>query len=693
MKRWMAMALAGWWAAGAGAADETIASWLAAYPAKLDAIQTVREKAEFRMDMAIGGVKNQSTVAMEFIYRRPDGLAAKGMYYDLYCLGTNATTYQAMNKEYRRREVGGVSEWVDELQMKRLMLQADKRALLQTDEAGRAAALEDFFMSEDARRLPDEVLDGRKCAVFADQMDTPWGAARSWSKIWLDAETGLLRRFESIPTPEWADAAEDAAGETGAFRALQDVKITYAVTEQRVNEPIADEAFTFVPPEGATEDVATPEEIEAEEIAAEEQVIQKAAGLDRFELSGQAAPDFELRLLDGGTFKMSEQKGKIVVIDFWATWCGPAARGLPEMRKLAEAYAGNPDVAVVGFSTDDAKDLEQIKTMAARGQSGFAIGIGPAEAKKAYKITSIPCVVIVGKDGAVQGRRIGFSLKLAKDLRRAIDALLAGEALESATPYTAEELNNIEAGLTPRGGKMPESSSFRNPTQMNGRAFKLRWSREVQSGEAPRTPHLDLERISTAIPPRTFLRLDGATAVLVDAGTGEVAKRVELPAEMCATNEQGEIPEFVYLRTPSGDSIVGYRETYTVTRTGTRMSFRNRKVELFGKRLPDGEPWRKSQRESDSIRGLFVVPVSAEEDLLVGTTWNEMKVLSPTGDVELAQKLDYQAQATFALDADGKPVLYLLGKKIEMYDVVWPPANEPRTGTPPEPHADMPGGE
>ena len=87
------------------------------------------------------------------------------------------------------------------------------------------------------------------------------------------------------------------------------------------------------------------------------------------------------------------------------------------------------------------------------------------------------------------------------------------------------------------------------------------------------------------------------------------------------------------------------------------------------------------------------VPVSAEEDLLVGTTWNEMKFLSPTGDVELAQKLDYQAQATFALDADGKPVLYLLGKKIEMYDVVWPPANEPRTGTPPEPHADMPGGE
>ena len=131
------------------------------------------------------------------------------------------------------------------------------------------------------------------------------------------------------------------------------------------------------------------------------------------------------------------------------------------------------------------------------------------------------------------------------------------------------------------------------------------------------------------------------------------------------------------------------------------MSFRNRKVELFGKRLPDGEPWRKTQRENDSIRGLFVVPVSAGEDLLVGTTWNEMKFLSATGDVELVQKLDYRAQATFALDADGKPVLYLLGKKIEMYDVVWPPAkpaaapaaNEPQVKTPPEPHAEIPGGE
>ena len=691
MRKWAALALAGCFWAGTGAADEALDAWRAAYPAKLDALQTVREKAEFRMEMAIGGMKSVQVMESEFLFRRPDALVAKGPFAELYVLGTNATTYQKMMQNEYRRETAdeGLAAYLEDFRGEMLMLQADKKLLLQADADGREEILDELLGEAGARRLPDEELEGRTCEVLVARMDSMFKT--SWVKIWVDAETGLLRRIESAPAPEGAPAEETEEDEPEVARALRDVKIVYAVLEQRVNEPIPDEAFAFVPPEGATEDVVTPEEEQAEEIAETDREIQKAAGLDRFALSGQAAPDFELPLLAGGTFKLSEQKGKVVVIDFWATWCGPCVRALPEMKKLAEAYAENPEVVVVGFSTDEEKNRDQVEKLVAKNKLAYPIGLGPAEAKTAFKVSGIPCIVVVGQDGVVQGRRVGFSPKLEKDLKRAVDALLAGETLESAAPYTAEELKVLEDGVCPKCGKRHGACSSRSrETKLDEKAFKLRWSRAVQSGDAPRSARMGMERVVTAIPPRTFLRLDGAKAVVVDAATGEVAQTVDLPADLCATNEQGEIPEMVYLRTPEGGALVGYQEFYKVTKKGTSTSYRGRKTELFGMRLPAGEPWRKKLGDNESLRGLHVLPVSAEEDLLVAATWNELRFLDAAGETKLKQDLDYSTQAMFALDAAGKPILYLVGKKIELYDLVWPPetpAAEPAAPAAEEPPA------
>ena len=692
MRKWAAWALAGCLWAGTVAADEALDAWRAAVPAKLDALRTVREKAEFRMEMAIGGMKSVQVMEMEFLFRRPDALVAKGPFAELYVLGTNATTYQKMMQNEYRRETAedGLSAFMADFQAEPLMLQADKKLLLQADADERAEILDDLLGEEGARRLPDEELDGRTCEVLVARMDSMFKT--SWVKIWVDAETGLLRRIESVPAPDGAPAEETEKDEPDVARALRDVKIVFAVLEQQVNEPIPDEAFAFVPPEGATEDVVTPEEEQAEEIAETDREIQKAAGLDRFELSGQAAPDFELPLLAGGIFKLSEQKDKVVVIDFWATWCGPCVRALPEMKKLAEAYAENPDVVVVGFSTDEEKNRDQVEKLVAKNKLAYPIGLGPADAKDAFKVGGIPCIVVVGQDGVVQGRRVGFSPKLEKDLKRAVDALLAGETLESAAPYTAEELKVLEDGVCPKCGKRHGACSSRSrETKLDEKAFKLRWSRAVQSGDAPRSTRMGMERIVSAIPPRTFLRLDGAKAVVVDAATGEIARTVDLPADLCATNEQGNVPELVLVRTPAGEALVGYQEYYTVTKKGTSTSFRNRKAELFGMQLPDGEPWRKKLDDNDSLRGFYVVPLSATEDLLVAATWSDLRFLDAAGATVLKQNLDYQTQATFALDAAGQPVLYLVGKKIELYDLVWPPAAP--SAEPAAPDAEAPAAE
>ncbi len=682
MKQWAVWAVA--LAAGAGLvrADEGLDAWLKGYPAKLDALQTVQEQGEYRIEMTMGGMKSQQIMELEFRYRRPDGLVAKGPFAEIYCLGTNAVFFQKMMKqEYRRQTVpGGLPEFLEDVEAEMLMLSSDKQVLLKTDAEGRAEALDGFFTSDQARRLPDEELDGRMCAVFVDQMESMFQA--SWAKIWVDAETGLLRRLESIPVPEWVkpEAADDEEEEEVA-EMLRNMKMTYVVQAQRVNEEIPDAAFVFTPPEGAKEEMVTPEEQEAEE-------IERAAGLERFELSGQAAPDFTLPQLDGGTFTLAEQKGKVVVIDFWATWCGPCVRALPEMKKLAEAYADNPDVVVVGFSTDEEKNLEKVKKVAEKNQLPYPVGLGPAEVKTAYKVRGIPCLVVVGKDGAVQGRHVGFSPGLAKQLQKTVDRLLAGETLESAKPYTAEELKKREEGVCPKCGKVHGTcgSGRRGDTKLDARLFKERWSQAAPAGDVPPRSTLGSSRgVDTRIAPKHLVRLDGQKAVVLDVADGQVVHTVELPAEMCVTNEQGEVPTLVYLRTPAGGTIAGYQEFYRVEKKGTSTTYHNRKRELFGIPLAAGsEMWRHAQDESSSFRSLSALPVAENEDLLAATGWNEIRFYDGAGKEILKQAMAYNTEAFFAQDAAGKPVLYLLGPKTAMYEVVWPPA-APATEAPAEP--------
>ena len=79
---------------------------------------------------------------------------------------------------------------------------------------------------------------------------------------------------------------------------------------------------------------------------------------------------------------------------------------------------------------------------------------------------------------------------------------------------------------------------------------------------------------------------------------------------------------------------------------------------------------------ADSLNVDSPATATADEDLLVGATWSELKFISATGDMALTQDLDYRTEAIFALDGTGKPILYVLGKKIDLYDVIWPLAKE-----------------
>ncbi len=171
-------------------------------------------------------------------------------------------------------------------------------------------------------------------------------------------------------------------------------------------------------------------------------------------LVGLPAPDFTLTLLDGPgktrTVSKGDLAGKVVMIDFWATWCGPCMAELPEVQKMIESYAKDKkDVLIVALSQDKEpaepaevrklieKTLDE-KKIVLTGTPVGQVGLDPSgSVGDAFKVEAIPTVVILDGKGVVQSAHVGYSPEVRDTLTKDIDALLAGKALAKPRPAEA----------------------------------------------------------------------------------------------------------------------------------------------------------------------------------------------------------------------------------------------------------------
>jgi thiol-disulfide isomerase/thioredoxin len=143
-------------------------------------------------------------------------------------------------------------------------------------------------------------------------------------------------------------------------------------------------------------------------------------------LVGKPAPDFELELVGGKSFHLADSKGKVVVLDFWATWCGPCIQAMPQVEKAAGEF-DEKDVQLVAVNLQETP--QQIKAMLERHQLKIprvALDKDGTVAEK-YQAHAIPQTVIIGRDGNVARLFVGGGPHLGDQLREAIKATLAGE--------------------------------------------------------------------------------------------------------------------------------------------------------------------------------------------------------------------------------------------------------------------------
>lgn len=134
---------------------------------------------------------------------------------------------------------------------------------------------------------------------------------------------------------------------------------------------------------------------------------------------GEQAPAFAVKTLDGKELKLSDLQGKVVLVDFWATWCAPCLQEMPNIKKSYDAYGKDGRFAVVGISLDG--DEAMVKTFLKKWDAPWPHAVlGPADTNpvaKLYNVSQIPATFLIGPDGTVVAKDLRGG-KLEKELKK-----------------------------------------------------------------------------------------------------------------------------------------------------------------------------------------------------------------------------------------------------------------------------------
>jgi len=390
------------------------------------ALTSYRDRAEVTFDLrgrdAVGEAVEQSTTnEIEFLFQRPGRFAVRT---DEVRLISNGQTVWAIMEQVGQYTQSATPTDIDASAADPVLslLHQHRPALVLLGSAGGGQAIERFFRSgtvfEGAAKESRKGRAGTRIRGVTDPAMPGMGA--SPFSAWLADDTGLLEEVRIDLTATFANMLAGApdADMPGTPKTIDKAEVLYAFSAIRANETVDASAFEYTPPPSM-------KKVDAFEFGSPEGGAQMA-------FIGQPAPAFAGQTLSGDEVSLEGLRGKVVVLDFWATWCAPCVAVMPQVQNVASRFAGR-NVVVIGINQDRAGSEDKVREfLAARNINFRQILDFEGELGSAYRVSAIPCSVIIDAKGIIQDIDLGGEQNLEQKLTDRIEAVLRGETIHSA---------------------------------------------------------------------------------------------------------------------------------------------------------------------------------------------------------------------------------------------------------------------
>ena len=251
--------------------------------------------------------------------------------------------------------------------------------------AGPASPLSRYFTIsrslKDARWTREQALElsGKRvtCDVVEADYEHPGGMSATYSPttFWIERARSIVLRESTHVHVEGADQGGTA-----------DLAQTTTYTIARVNEKLPDSLWVFRPPAGASEVTSFQTETTPD-------------------LSGQKAADFTLTDVSGKSLKLSALRGKVVLLDFWATWCGPCRIEMPSIQRFHHEFK---DKGLVVLGINQGETAMVVQPFLKRNGFDFRILLDQTRTvSQKYQVSGIPTLFIIDKEGTIRAHFVG----------------------------------------------------------------------------------------------------------------------------------------------------------------------------------------------------------------------------------------------------------------------------------------------